>query len=102
MNTRKLLAMTALIFMFCVSVSAQTTEFTYQGQLQFSSAPADGIFDLEFALFDRAGAQIGPTLTKSGSLSRTASFRSASISGRCFQAVTDFSRSGSDRQAAVR
>jgi hypothetical protein len=46
--------------------AAQTTEFTYQGQLQSSSSPANGSFDFEFALFDGGGSQIGSTLTRSG------------------------------------
>jgi hypothetical protein len=48
------------------SGAAQTTELTYQGQLQSSSAPANGSFDFEFALFDSGGTQIGATLTRSG------------------------------------
>jgi hypothetical protein len=48
------------------SGSAQTTELTYQGQLQSSSAPASGSFDFEFALFDAGGTQIGPVLPRSG------------------------------------
>jgi hypothetical protein len=43
---------------------AQTTEFTYQGQLMSSSALANGSFDFEFALFDGGGTQIGPTATR--------------------------------------
>ncbi len=43
-------------FVFCafvaVSISAQTTEFTYQGSLTNSGLPANGNFDFEFALFD--------------------------------------------------
>jgi len=48
------------------SVRAQTTEFTYQGSLQNSSAPANGNFDFEFLLFDAAsgGTQFGSTLTR--------------------------------------
>ncbi|MEQ1641891.1 MAG: tail fiber domain-containing protein, partial [Pyrinomonadaceae bacterium] len=48
--------------------AGQTTEFTYQGQLQSSSTPANGSFDFEFALFDAVGggSQIGSTLTRSG------------------------------------
>jgi hypothetical protein len=49
------------------SVSAQTTEFVYQGQLQNSGVPANGNFDFEFLLFDAltGGAQVGSTLTRS-------------------------------------
>ncbi len=49
-------------------VAAQTTEFTYQGQLQNSSMPASGNYDFEFALFDSVlgGSQIGSTQTRNG------------------------------------
>lgn len=48
-----------------INVHAQTTEFTYQGQLQSSSAPANGNHDFEFALFDSlsGGSQLGSTIT---------------------------------------
>jgi len=40
--------------------------FTYQGSLQESGAPANGVYDFQFSLFDEltGGAQIGSTLTK--------------------------------------
>ena len=59
------------LFVFAVSVftceaNGQTTAFTYQGQLQNSSAAANGNFDFEFLLFDSlsGGSQIGATLSK--------------------------------------
>ena len=54
--------------LFHVAVSAQSTEFTYQGQLQNASALANGVFDFEFALFGSAfgGGQLGSTQTRSG------------------------------------
>jgi hypothetical protein len=65
----KRLGFAALLFCILVLTSttqAQTTEFTYQGQLSSSSAMAIGTFDFEFALFDGGGTQVGPTLTRSG------------------------------------
>jgi hypothetical protein len=48
---------------------AQATAFTYQGRLTDSGNPADGLFDMQFKLFDTAnvgtGAQQGPTVTNS-------------------------------------
>lgn len=41
-----------LIFGFITSVSAQTTEFSYQGFLNDNSASANGNFDFEFRLFE--------------------------------------------------
>jgi len=45
---------------------AQTTMFTYQGQLLQTGLPANGNHDLKFALFDALvnGQQIGSTLTR--------------------------------------
>jgi hypothetical protein len=42
------------------------TAFTYQGRLTDAGNPANGNYDLQFALFDAAsaGAQVGPTLTR--------------------------------------
>ena len=44
---------------------AQGTAFTYQGQLQDSGSPANGAYDLTFALFSAnlLGSQLGGTLT---------------------------------------
>ena len=51
-----------LVFLgLATAISAQTTEFTYQGNLQNASQPATGNFDFEFLLFDAvsAGNQVG-------------------------------------------
>ncbi len=46
---------------------AQGTSFTYQGRLTQSGNPADGLYDMQFKLFDTAavgtGIQQGPTVT---------------------------------------
>ncbi|HZS47855.1 MAG TPA: tail fiber domain-containing protein [Blastocatellia bacterium] len=54
-----------IMLMLTVSVSAQTTAFTYQGQLSNNGVPANGSFDLQFSLFDLAqnGSQQGGTVT---------------------------------------
>jgi hypothetical protein len=65
------------IFALFLSVSAcmqpvwatpQTASFTYQGQLQQNGQPANGNFDLSFALFDAstAGVQQSATTSYSG------------------------------------
>jgi hypothetical protein len=48
------------------TVDAQTTTFTYQGQLNDNGAPANGNYDMQFKLYDAltAGNQIGSTLTQ--------------------------------------
>jgi len=45
-----------------------STAFTFQGQLKDGGTPADGIYDLQFRLYDSlsGGAQIGTLLTKVG------------------------------------
>lgn len=49
-------------------VFAQTTAFTYQGTIDDNGQPANGAYDLEFALFDdpTSGTQTGGTLTING------------------------------------
>jgi len=45
------------------SALAQSTAFTYQGRLSDDGAPADGLHDMQFRLFDAlaGGAQVGAT-----------------------------------------
>ena len=62
----KFLRIAIVIAALAACVWGQTTEINYQGQLQNSSAAANGSFDFEFTLFDGGGSQIGPTLTRSG------------------------------------
>ena len=58
----KILA-TVFCFLCSMSISAQTTAFTYQGSLKEGANPANGNFDFEFKLFDavNAGTQQGST-----------------------------------------
>src|SRR6185369_16358988 len=48
------------------SLQAQTTSFTYQGRLSDGGLPANGVYDLQFKLFDAAsgGAQQGGTVLR--------------------------------------
>lgn len=50
------------------SLAAAGTAFTYQGELLYQGALANGSFDFQFSLHDASGggAQVGSTLTKSG------------------------------------
>src|SRR5262249_38511237 len=50
------------------SASAQSTAFTYQGQLKNGGAPANGSYDMTFRLFDAdaAGNQVGADVPISG------------------------------------
>ena len=71
-------ALTVLAILCCLSsvTGQQTTSFTYQGRLTDSGSPANGNYDLQFALFDSllGGAQIGSTLTRSGVLVSAGAF----------------------------
>src|SRR2546421_11568460 len=61
---RGVLLLAAMLLIPAV-ISAQTTTFTYQGRLTDGGTPANGNYDLQFALFDNlsGGAQIGSTQT---------------------------------------
>jgi len=65
----RLLVGTALCSLFTAvnPVSAQGTAFTYQGRLNDGTNPANGTYDLRFALFDASsgGAQVGSAITNS-------------------------------------
>ena len=74
-----------VILMVVLSAGAifgQTSDFTYQGRLSDGGTPANGNYDLQFALFDSAtsGAQIGATQTVSN----------VAVSGGIFTARLDF------------
>jgi hypothetical protein len=62
--TRKLLGMIA-VMMVAASAQAQTTAFTYQGQLNDSGAIANGTYDISFAAYDAStnGNLIGGIVT---------------------------------------
>jgi trimeric autotransporter adhesin len=66
---KKVVIFGVLLISMCNSiVSAQSTQFSFQGQMQISGAVANGVFDFEFALFGSAlgGGQLGSTLTRGG------------------------------------
>lgn len=61
------LSATMLVLIGSLAALAQT-EFTYQGQLKLSNAPADGLYDFRFRLFDSlsGGTQVGTTVFADG------------------------------------
>ncbi|MDQ4120956.1 MAG: tail fiber domain-containing protein [Acidobacteriota bacterium] len=71
-KTRFVLIWAALVFIeiFPVIISAQTTEFTFQGRLNNNNSAATGNFDMQFRLWDDPdageGTQQGATITKTG------------------------------------
>lgn len=68
------IAVVFLLFLGVTSASARPslapagTSFTYQGELLYQGALANGSFDFQFSLHDASGggAQVGSTITKSG------------------------------------
>src|SRR5713226_7552567 len=76
----------ALAFLLAAnSAFAQGSSFTYQGRLTDGGTVANGLYDLQFALFDSAssGAQIGSTQT----------FSNVLVSAGVFNVTLDFGAS---------
>lgn len=67
MNLLKSFIYAALISATTSSVFGQGTAFTYQGQLNVGGIPANGNYDLRFAIYDLSsgGSQQGGTLNQS-------------------------------------
>src|SRR3989449_4327267 len=69
-------------WLVATNASAQTTAFTYQGRLTDGGTPANGNYDLQFALWDSSsgGSQIGATQN----------FSNMSVSSGIFTVTLDF------------
>jgi len=81
-----------VVFLLSVTARAQTSAFTYQGRLTDGGTAANGIYDLQFTLWDSAGGglQIGSTQ----------SLPSVQISSGIFTVTLDFGANafpGADR-----
>jgi hypothetical protein len=57
-------AVAAFLFL-ALAAKAQTTAFTYQGQLNSNSVPITGVYDLQFKIYDGNNAVVGKWLTNS-------------------------------------
>lgn len=82
-SIQRILLAPALIAGMAGHLCAQVTVFTYQGRLSDSGAPANGVYDLRFALYDstnRPGTLIAGPLTNSA----------VGISNGLFIATLDF------------
>ena len=90
------LAALAAVLVPAFAGRAQTTAFTYQGQLSSSNAPATGLYDFRFRLFDANTNLVAGPLTNSpagvtnGFFIATLDFGSAVFdgSGRWLEVVT--------------
>ena len=51
-RTPALSAFATFAFLICCSGFAQGTAFTYQGRLNDAANPANGVYDLRFAIYD--------------------------------------------------
>ena len=92
MKTRILLVVTGLsLFTVITNLHAQGTAFSYQGWLNDGANPANGTYNLRFALFDALtlGNQVGPPLTNAP----------VNVSNGLFTVVLDFGTNfpGADR-----
>lgn len=78
---KKFLAL-SLPFFAALNLLAQGTSFTYNGRLNDGAGPANGSYDLTFALFDAAsgGTQVGVKLTNSA----------VELSNGAFAVILDF------------
>jgi hypothetical protein len=89
----RLISITVLALLLLAStIHAQTTTFDYQGRLLDAGTPANGSYDLQFALFGllSGGSQIGSTQTRT----------SVAVSSGVFTVQLDFGLSafpGADR-----
>ena len=52
LTPRSISIITLLLTIATAPAFAQSTAFTYQGQLKDGSSPATGLYDLQFCLFD--------------------------------------------------
>ena len=82
-----LIRFSALFFILLAASAglAQTTSFTYQGRLTEANNPANGSYDLQFALFDAAsgGTQIGGS-------GATQTLSAVAVTGGVFTVQLDF------------
>ncbi len=95
--TIKSLAVTLFLSLVLgASVSAQTTEFTYQGSLKDGATAANGNYDFEFVLFDAlsGGTQVGSPISRN----------TVSVANGLFSAKLDFGNqfSGANRFLEIR
>lgn len=91
MNTINKLLLAGLLGCSAFGASAQGTAFTYQGRLDDGASPANGSYDLTFALYDAAsgGSQVGGVFTNAA----------AGVSNGLFTVTLDFGNQfpGADR-----
>jgi len=85
MNTRcsLILGLVILHSFLCLGAHAQGTAFTYQGRLDANGGPANGSYDLRFALYD---AVSGGNLLLPGAVTNTA----VAVSNGLFTVTLDF------------
>ena len=85
---RSLFGFGLMIFLFAVSISAQTTEFVYQGKLSDAGNPPTAVYQMEFKLFGSASGadQIGATFSNA----------SVSVTAGIFNVQLDFGAAAFD------
>ena len=63
-TNRHIIPAVILCGLLILGVSAQTTEFTFQGKLTDQNAAANGSYDLSFKLYDAANIQVGTEVVR--------------------------------------
>lgn len=94
---RKSSFLIGLFFILVIAANAQTTAFNFQGRLNDGANPANGVYEMQFALFDlaAAGNQIGATVTNTN----------VQVSAGAFAVSLDFGTNafpGADRFLEIR
>ncbi|HQU83470.1 MAG TPA: collagen-like protein [Pyrinomonadaceae bacterium] len=97
MRLKNIFLVWSILLLCAAAVFAQTSAFSYQGRLNDASLPANGSYDLQFALYDAvsAGTQVGTTQTLTG----------VTISQGIFSVTLDFGAAaftGADRFLEMR
>src|SRR6059036_3592052 len=91
MKTRLSLLVSVLLFVPCALV-AQSTVFTYQGRLISAGAPANGLYEMSFSLYD--------ALTNGNPIGSPVTVAPVPVSNGLFTATLDFGANafiGADR-----
>jgi hypothetical protein len=88
MKTRLKSFLGLITSVLCISTSAQSTGFTYQGRLADRGQPANGTYDIKFSLYDEAveGNVVGEERTNTA----------LAVSNGLFSVTLDFDASGFD------
>jgi hypothetical protein len=78
----RILSVVLVLFFVAATAAAQTPSLTYQGRLTDSSLPANGTYDMQFALYD--------AVTGTGQIGSTINNATVQVTGGIFTVTLDF------------